>query len=106
MLVTCSDSGRDDKNCFWSKGVSMAGGESGKGLYDHLYRRFFEQRESHDGYLFQEAPGGSAPTPVVTFGEKLRWWTWNRGRRQKKILAERDRLQREILQIKKSGNTK
>ena len=40
----------------------MAGGESGKGLYDHLYRRFFEQRDSHDGYSFQQAPGGSAPT--------------------------------------------
>jgi len=79
----------------------MAGGEPGKGLYDHLYRRFFEQRDSHDGYLFQEAPGGSAPTPAVTFGEKLRWWTWDRWQRRKKLLAERDRLQREILQIKK-----
>lgn len=84
----------------------MAGGESGKGLYDHLYRRFFEQRDSHQGYSFQEAPGGSAPLPTLTFGEKLRWWTWNRGRRQKKILAERDRLQREILQIKNTESSK
>jgi hypothetical protein len=83
----------------------MAGGESGKGLYDHLYRRFFEQRDTHEGYSFQQAPGGSAPTPVMTFGEKLRWWTWNRGRRQKKILAERDRLQREILQIKNTDRS-
>ena len=81
----------------------MAGGE-GKGLYDHLYRRFFEQRDSHDGYSFQEAPGGSAPTPAVTFSEKLRWWTWDRWQRRKKLLAERDRLQREILQIKKPEN--
>jgi hypothetical protein len=35
-------------------------GDSGKGLYDHLYRRFFENRESHQGYEFQHAPGGIA----------------------------------------------
>lgn len=84
----------------------MAGGESGKGLYDHLYRRFFEQRDSHDGYSFQEAPGGSAPTATVSFSQKLRWWILNRGQRRKKILAERDRLQREILQIKNMGRSK
>ena len=83
----------------------MAGSESGKGLYDHLYRRFFEKRDSHDSYSFQQAPGGSAPTPMVTFGEKLRWWTCDRWQRRKKILAERDRLQREILQIEKSGRS-
>lgn len=97
---------RHNKNSYDRNGVSMAGGESGKGLYDHLYRRFFEQRDSHEGYSFQQAPGGSAPTPAITFGEKLRWWTWNRGQRQKKILAERDRMQREILQIKKPGTPK
>ena len=84
----------------------MAGGESGKGLYDHLYRRFFEQRDSHDGYSFQEGPGGSAPTTTVSFSQQLRWWIWNRGQRRKKILAERDRLQREILQIKNTGRSK
>jgi hypothetical protein len=40
----------------------MGVGDSGKGLYDHLYRRFFESRESQQGYDFQQAPGGSAPT--------------------------------------------
>ncbi len=84
----------------------MAEGGPGNGLYDHLYRQFFEQRDSHDGYSFQEAPGGSAPTPSVTFREKLRWWTWNRWRRRKKLLAERDRLQQDILQIKQSGPSK
>ena len=77
----------------------MAGGEQGKGLYDHLYRRFFEQRDSHDGYSFQQAPSGSAPIPTVNFREKLRWWVCDRAQRRKKILAERDRLQREILEI-------
>ncbi|QPD03380.1 MAG: hypothetical protein Nkreftii_001154 [Candidatus Nitrospira kreftii] len=84
----------------------MASGEPGKGLYDHLYRRFFEQRDSHEGYLFQEAPSGSAGPQAVTFREKLRWWTWDRWERRKKLLEERDRLQREILQIKKPRDTR
>lgn len=84
----------------------MVGGEQGKGLYDHLYRRFFEERDTHEGYSFQQAPVGSAVPPVVTFREKLRWWTWDRWKRRRTLLAERDRLQRDILQIKKSGNLK
>ena len=79
----------------------MADGGSGNGLYDHLYKRFFEERDRHKGYAFQQAPEGSAPLPAVTFSQKLRWWTWDRWQRRKKILAERDRLQQEILQIKK-----
>jgi hypothetical protein len=77
----------------------MGTGDQGKGLYDHQYGRFFENRDHHVGYDFQHAPGGSAPTPVVSFGQKLRWWTWDRWRRRKQILAERDRLQREILEV-------
>ena len=87
------------------EGVSVAEGGSGNGLYDHLYKRFFEQRDSHEGYSFQHAPGGSAPTPIVTFREKLRWWTWNRWRRRRKLLAERDEFQQDILQIKKPGQS-
>lgn len=81
----------------------MAGGSS-NGLYDHLYTRFFDQRDRHQGYEFQQAPGGSAAPPSVAFGRQLRWWTWDRWRRRKKILAERDRLQQEILQIRKPGS--
>lgn len=80
----------------------MAGG-SGNGLYDDLYKRFFECRDSHQGYEFQHAPTGSAPPPTITFNQKLRWWTWDRWQRRKKILAERDRLQQDILQIRKAG---
>lgn len=79
----------------------MAGG-SGNGLYDHLYARFFERRHTHQGYDFQHAPSGSAELPGVSFGQKLRWWTLDRWRRRKKILGERDRLQQEILQIRKA----
>jgi hypothetical protein len=79
----------------------VSAGEQDEGLYDRLYRRFFENRESHQGYEFQHAPTGSSPTPVVSFTRKLRWWTWDRWKRRKKILAERDRLQREIVEINK-----
>lgn len=83
----------------------MAGG-SRNGLYDHLYTRFYEQRDRHEGYEFQQAPAGSAPPPSVTFAQKLRWWTWDRWQRRKKILAERDRLQQEILQIRTPGKAR
>ncbi len=79
----------------------MASGNSSKGIYDHLYRRFFENRDCHEGYDFQHAPGGSARPPVVTFRDKLKWWTWNRWLRRKQILSERDRRQKEILDLKK-----
>jgi len=88
------------------KGVPVAAGGSGNGLYDHLYKRFFEQRDSHEGYSFQHAPGGSAPPPTVTFRQKLRWWTCDRWQRRKTILAERDRLQQEILEMKTAGNSR
>ena len=83
---------------------TVAASDQDKGLYDHLYRRFFEDRDHHLGYEFQHAPSGSAPTPVVSFRQKLRWWTWDRWRRRKKILAERDRLQREIIEINKPSS--
>lgn len=77
----------------------MASSDSTKGIYDHLYRRFFESQDGKRGYDFQHAPGGSAPPPVVTFREKLRWWTLDRWQRRKRILSERDRLQREIVEL-------
>ena len=81
----------------------MAAGGSGNGLYEHLYRRFFENRDDYTGYDFQHAPGGSVPPPTVTFAQKLRWWTWDRWHRRKQILAERDRLQREIVGIRRNS---
>lgn len=82
----------------------MAKGDLTKGIYDHLYRRFFEHRDSHRGYDFQHAPGGSAQPPVVTFREKLRWWTLDRYRRRKQILSERDRLQMEIVNMRRRSD--
>jgi hypothetical protein len=89
---------------FMWREYTVAATDQNKGLYDHLYQRFFEDRDRHQGYEFQNAPSGSAPTPVVTFRQKLRWWTWDRWQRRKKILAERDRLQREIIEIKKPSS--
>jgi hypothetical protein len=42
--------------------------------------------------------------PAVTFQDKLRWWSLDRWRRRKKILTERDRLQREIIDMKTAGS--
>jgi hypothetical protein len=72
-----------------------------QGPYDYQYKRFFEAKDSHQGYEFQHAPGGSAQPPIVSFVQKLKWWSWDRWKRRRKILAERDRLQREILNVKK-----
>lgn len=74
---------------------------SDKGLYDHLYEKFFQSRDKAKGYNFQEAPNGSIPPPTVTFSERLRWWTWNRWKRRKKIREERDRRLQEIIQAGK-----
>jgi hypothetical protein len=41
----------------------------------------------------------------VTFRQKLRWWTWDRWQRRKKLLAERDRLQQSIIRIRQTGNS-
>lgn len=83
----------------------MATNNSSGGIYDHLYRRFFEKRDGHEGYDFQHAPGGSVQPPVVIFRDKLRWWTLDRWRRRKEILTQRDRLQREILEIKEGPSS-
>ena len=83
----------------------MATGDAFRGMYDHLYRRFFANRERHQGYDFQHAPGGSSPVPRVTFQEKLRWWTLDRWRRRKEILGERDRLQQDIINMKTGAST-
>ncbi len=68
--------------------------------YLDRYRRFLEERDQAKGYEFHQAPTGNVPPPKVTFLDRLRWWTWNRGERLKKIRAERDRSQQEIIALK------
>jgi len=75
--------------------------DTNKGLYDHLYKKFFQNRGKAKGYDFQEALTGSVSPPTVTFSERLRWWTWDRWKRRKKIREERDRRLLEIVQLRK-----
>lgn len=70
------------------------------GPYDHIYAKFVQEKDKARGYEFQRAPEGSVAPPVVTFGGKLKWWTWDRWRRMKRIRSERDRRVQEILEVK------
>lgn len=74
---------------------------SDNNLYVNRYRTFFEERDKAKGYEFQHAPTGNVPPPKVPFLDRLRWWTFNRGERLKKIRAERDRRLQDIVQMKK-----
>jgi hypothetical protein len=70
------------------------------GPYDHVYSKFVQEKDRAQGYEFQQGPTGSVAPPVVTFGQKLTWWTWDRWRRMKRIRSERDRRVQEILEVK------
>ena len=74
---------------------------SDENLYLSKYRAFFKARDQAQGYEFQHAPTGNVPPPKVSFLERLRWWTLNRGERLKAIRAARDRRLQDIIQIKK-----
>jgi hypothetical protein len=76
---------------------------SDDGQFPDIYTRYLESKDKGKGYDFQHSPVGSAPTPTVTFADKLRWWTWGRWKRMKKIRAERDRHQQDIIRLKKSN---
>ena len=72
-----------------------------KTLYQDIYRKFTENRGAHKGYDFQHSPAGSVPPRQVTFKERLKWWTINRPSRLKEIEQERDKLQQEIIDLKR-----
>lgn len=71
-----------------------------KQLYQDIYQKFLENKDVYQGYHFQESLGGSATPQSPTFAEKLKWWTWDRPRRLKKIRQARDQRQQEIINIK------
>jgi hypothetical protein len=64
------------------------------------YRKFFRKRQDAKGFEFHNPPPRSVPPPTVTFGQKLRWWSWDRWKRRRKIREERDRRLQDILAIK------
>ena len=68
--------------------------------YLKRYAKFFLEREKARGYDFQHAPTGNVPPSKVTFMDRLRWWSLDRWKRIRKIRAERDLRQEEILQLK------
>ncbi|MGH7208372.1 MAG: hypothetical protein ACREIL_03200 [Nitrospiraceae bacterium] len=70
-------------------------------LFSSHYVDFLKNRGTQKGYHFQEAPSGSAEPPTVTFLQKLRWWSWDRWKRLKKIRAERDRQLQDIIHLKR-----
>ena len=76
--------------------------DSGKGLYDHQYGRFFANRQDAQGYDFQHETAGNIQPPPVTFAQKLRWWTWDRWKRRKEIRRARDRRLQDILRFRDS----
>ncbi|MDR4493390.1 MAG: hypothetical protein AB7P17_03805 [Nitrospirales bacterium] len=71
-----------------------------KQLYQDIYQKFLERKDTYKGYNFQEAPYGSTAPPIPTFAEKLKAWTFNRPSRLKKIRALRDQRQQEIINLK------
>lgn len=74
-------------------------------LYLKKYRAFFKARDQAKGYEFQHAPSGNVPPPKVSFLERLRWWTLNRGERLKKIRALRDSRLQDIVRLKQPSRT-
>lgn len=69
------------------------------GLYRDRYAEFLARRAKATGYDFGRAPVGNVPPPTVTFTKPLRWWSLDRPQRLAAILAQRDRLQNEILAL-------
>ena len=79
---------------------------SDDGLFPKPYGRFLRQRDAVKGYEFQQAPVGSTPPPMITFRDKLHWWTWGRWRRMKQIRQERDQFQQAIVQMRKGPSSR
>ncbi|MBM4119292.1 MAG: hypothetical protein ACKOBZ_04375 [Nitrospira sp.] len=73
--------------------------DSSKGLYEHLYDRFFRNREGAQGYDFQHQSAGNVPPPPMTFSKQLRWWTLDRWKRRQALREARDRRVQDIVQI-------
>lgn len=71
---------------------------SEEGFFPKIYRRFLEKRNEVQGHNFQEVPIVSTVPPTTTFKTKLRWWSFDRWERRRRIREERDRQLQEILQ--------
>ena len=68
------------------------------GPYAHHYQQFFEHCSGKKGYNFGEAPRINMPSPLVRF-PRLKWWSWDRPKRLRKIRLVRDQSLMEILRL-------
>lgn len=75
-----------------------------EGFFPKIYRRFLDRRNEGQGHDFEEVPIVSEIPPIVTFREKLRWWSLDRWSRLRKIREERDRRLQDIVQLKSHHN--
>lgn len=71
------------------------------GYFLDKYLGFFRRREQARGPEFHNPPPVNVPPPLLTFSQRLRWWSWDRWTRRKQIRAERDRRLQEILSMKR-----
>ena len=78
----------------------MVGTMGLKKLYLNVYEQFAKKYDTAKGYDFQENHLGSTKPKIVTFKDRIKWWTLDRPKRLKIIKQERDRQQQEILAIK------
>ena len=76
-----------------------------KKLYIDIYDQFVRTCDAASGYDFQESHGGSVSPKMITFKDRIKWWTLDRPKRLKMIKQERDRQQQEILAIKRPNST-
>ena len=76
-----------------------------KKLYLDIYEQFTKKYDAAKGYNFQEDQSGSTSPKMVTFKDRIKWWTLDRPKRLRVIKQERDRQQQEILAIKQPKST-
>ncbi|MDH5563286.1 MAG: hypothetical protein OEY91_06650 [Nitrospirota bacterium] len=70
-----------------------------KQLYQDIYQKFLEKKDTHQGYDFQHSPVGSATPPSPTFEGPVKWWTLNRPSRLQTIRKDRDQRQQDIVNL-------
>jgi hypothetical protein len=76
-----------------------------KKLYLDIYEQFAKKHDTVKGYSFQENHQGSTRPKMVTFKDRIKWWTLDRPKRLKMIKEERDRQQQDILSIKQTAKS-
>ncbi len=75
-----------------------------KKLYLNIYEQFIQTRETHKGFHFQEETLKSVSPKMVSFKDRVKWWTLDRPNRLKQIEQERDRQQQDILALKQKSS--